>query len=70
MLNLNDNKLLKATFSIYLHLLQSATNDLRHSTRIRKMAINLEVCADNSGTEDNDITVRFYSLSSIFSILV
>jgi hypothetical protein len=50
--------------------LQSVATNLRRSTRKRRVSVNLEDYTDSSGTEDEDLMVRFITLSGMHSLWI
>jgi len=49
---------------LYVILSQSVPTNLRRSTRKRRLSAHLEDYTDSSGSEDEDLMVRIYTLAS------
>jgi hypothetical protein len=55
---------LKYDIMLFLILSQSVPTNLRRSTRKRRLSAHLEDYTDSSGSEDEDLMVRIYTLAS------
>ena len=56
--------ILKYDIMLFVILLQSVPTNLRRSTRKRRLSAHLEDYTDSSGSEDEDLMVRIYTLAS------